>query len=193
MYSSGLRVSETLRLRVQDIDLEHLSLTVFNGKGRKDRKTLLSLTLVPELKGLIQSGIEQQRLDKEHGISVSLPYQMGKKARQSCYSPAWAFIFPSATTCAHPVTKLHVRHHLHSTVIHKAIKKAVTAAGLSHKRISAHTFRHSFATSLLSNGTDIRTVQELLGHSDVSTTQIYTHVLGNHYAGTRSPLDEIGF
>nr|WP_198683937.1 tyrosine-type recombinase/integrase [Aliidiomarina celeris] len=100
------------------------------------------------------------------------------------------FIFPSSGLCAHPITGELCRHHLHDSVVRKALKPAVSAAGV-HKKVNCHTFRHSFATHLLQNGCDIRTVQELLGHNDVKTAQIYTHVLGQHYAGTMSPLDRI--
>jgi site-specific recombinase XerD len=100
------------------------------------------------------------------------------------------FIFPSVSVCHHPVNNKLCRHHLHTSIIRKAVKRAALAAKI-YKRVTCHTFRHSFATHLLQAGTDIRTVQELLGHSDVKTTQIYTHILGQHYAGTRSPLDSI--
>ena len=188
LYGSGLRVSECLRLRVQDLDLPHLSLTVRDGKGNKDRQTLLSPTLVPALKDAAINAITLQKQDNLRDVGPSLPYAMGRKYPKAFRTPAWAFIFPSSTLCQHPVTGVTCRHHLHQSVTRKALKSAVQEAGIFNKRISCHTFRYSFATHLLEGGTDIPTVQELLGHNDVKTTQIYTHVLGKHYAGTQSPL-----
>lgn len=191
MYGSGIRVSECLRLRVQDIDLDRYSLTVRSGKGKKDRQTLLSQCLREPLEAAIQHGIRVQEMDNLQGLGCSLPYALGRKYPNAYRSPGWAFIFPSDGLCKHPVSGLQCRHHLHQTVIGKALRKAVSRAGIMRKRVSCHTFRHSFATHMLSNGTDIRTVQELLGHNDVKTTQIYTHVLGQHYAGSQSPLDRL--
>jgi integron integrase len=193
LYGSGLRVSECLRLRVQDLDLKRLSVTVRDGKGNKDRQTLLSPALVPAVNLAINESIALQKRDNQQGVGPSLPYALGRKYPNAYKSPAWAFIFPSTTLCQHPVTGETCRHHLHQTVIRKALKPAVSQAGIYNKRVSCHTFRHSFATHLLEAGTDIRTVQELLGHNDVKTTQIYTHVLGQHYAGTKSPLDRLQY
>lgn len=191
MYGSGLRVSECLRLRVQDIDLDRCSLTIRNGKGKKDRQTLLSPRLIDPLQQAVVHGIKVQELDNQQGIGCSLPYALNKKYPNASRSPGWAFIFPSSGFCVHPVSGVQCRHHLHQTAIRKALGKAVSRAGIRIKRVNCHTFRHSFATHMLSNGTDIRTVQELLGHNDVKTTQIYTHVLGQHYAGSQSPLDRL--
>ena len=119
-----------------------------------------------------------------------MPVSLARKYPSAFKTQGWMFIFPSTTTCHHPVSNNICRHHLHHTVIRKALNKAKTKAGIT-KRVTCHTFRHSFATHLLENGTDIRTVQELLGHTNVETTQIYTHVVGQHYAGTLSPLDRI--
>ena len=116
---------------------------------------------------------------------------LGKKYPSAYRKPAWMFLFPSTTLCKHPYTGIMCRHHLHDTVPRKALSKAVSAVGLFNKKISCHTFRHSFATELLRSGRDIRTVQELLGHKDVATTQIYTHVLGQHFAGTTSPIETL--
>lgn len=191
MYGSGLRSSEVLRLRIQDIDLERGALTVRNSKGRKDRQTLISQRLHEPLKDRIAAAIELQRADNRFGIGCSMPAALGRKYPNAFRTPGWAFLFPSTQWCIDPISNIQCRHHLHQSVVRKALRKAVIKANLSHKRVNCHTFRHSFATHLLANGTDIRTVQELLGHNDVKTTQIYTHVLGTHYAGTVSPLDQL--
>ena len=191
LYGSGLRITECLRLRVKDIELNTSSIIVHNGKGGKDRKTILSPSLHQPLQALISTAISLQKQDNERSIGPSLPHMLGKKYPSAYRQPAWMFIFPSTTICQHPITGQPCRHHLHDSVPRKALKKAVAEAGLNTKKINCHTFRHSFATELLRAGRDIRTVQELLGHTDVSTTQIYTHVLGQHFAGTTSPLDNL--
>ncbi|MBG56969.1 MAG: recombinase XerD [Porticoccus sp.] len=191
LYGSGLRVSECLRLRVQDIDLQGLSLTVRNGKGNKDRQTLLSPRLKEPLSAAIGEALVLQKQDNDRGVGPSLPYALGRKYPNAHCAPKWVFVFPSTGLCRHPVTGVICRHHLHQTVVRKALQQAVITAGVTNKKVTCHTFRHSFATHLLESGTDIRTVQELLGHNDVKTTQIYTHVLGQHYAGTSSPLDRL--
>jgi integron integrase len=191
MYGSGLRVSECLRLRVQDVDLEHGALDIRDSKGHKDRRTILSPRLNESLRKSIKEAIDIQKEDSKSGIGCSLPYALGRKYPNAHKSPMWAFIFPSSGYCAHPVTGEYCRHHLHYTVVRKVLKKAVSDAGIVNKRVKTHTFRHSFATHMLADGADIRTVQELLGHNSVETTQIYTHVIGKHYAGTSSPLDRL--
>lgn len=191
LYGSGLRVSECLRLRVQDIDFDRLCLTIHDGKGRKDRQTLLSGKLIIPLKAQIDAALIVQQKDVEKGVGASMSPALSRKLPSAFSSPAWAYVFPSKNLCAHPLTGEICRHHLHPTGVRKFLQAAVAKSNLTSKRITAHTFRHSFATNLLLNGADIRTVQELLGHNDISTTQIYTHVLGKHYAGTQSPLDRL--
>lgn len=191
LYGSGLRVGECLRLRVQDIDLNRFALTIYNGKGRKDRQTLLSTQLKRVLEQQIESGIEVQHKDNERGVGCSLAPGLSRKYPNAFKSEAWAYIFPSSKLCHHPLTGEICRHHLHTTVVRKFLSIAVKSAGLRQRRVTAHTFRHSFATHMLIKGADLRTVQELLGHNDVATTQIYTHVIGRHYAGTNSPLDNM--
>jgi integron integrase len=190
MYGSGLRVSEALGLRVQDIDFEKNCVTIRSGKGNKDRVTLLSQRLKPDLIKQIEKAIGIQKSDNNNGVGPSMPDALGRKYPSAFRQSGWMFIFPSISLCHHPINSRLCRHHLHASVVRKALKRAKDATCV-RKRVTCHTFRHSFATHLLEAGTDIRTVQELLGHSDVKTTQIYTHVIGKHYAGTSSPLDRI--
>ena len=189
LFDSGLRITECLRLRVKDFDFTNGTVTVRDGKGAKDRVTILSPSLRPAIETEIYSALKIQQTDNQKGVGPSIPGVLAKKYPSAYRQSAWMFIFPSSGLCNHPVTGTLCRHHLHDSVPRKVLKQAVTNSGLLHKRITCHTFRHSFATELLRNGRDIRTVQELLGHFDVKTTQIYTHVLGQHFAGTTSPLD----
>lgn len=193
LYASGLRITEALRLRVQDIDFDLHSICVRDAKGNKDRQTLLSESATPQLKIEIEKALAIQTQDNTSMIGPSLPHQLGVKYPNAYKSPAWMFIFPSPTLCSHPITGVTCRHHLHDSVVRKFLKKAVALAAITHKRVSCHTFRHSFATHLLQAGCDIRNLQELLGHNDVKTTQIYTHVIGNHFVNIRSPADALKF
>jgi integron integrase len=190
LYGSGLRVNECLRLRVQDVDFKNLSLTVRDGKGHKDRQTILASSSIAPLKIFIEKALQIQVSDNQTGYGPSMPFALSRKYPSAFKDPGWMFIFPSHNLCAHPETGELCRHHLHDSCIRKALQPAVRKANI-HKKVNCHTFRHSFATHLLKNGRDIRSIQELLGHNDISTTQIYTHVIGQHFAGTTSPLDNL--
>jgi integron integrase len=191
LYGSGLRVNECLRLRIKDIDFDLMSVTVHDGKGRKDRTTLLSASVVEPLKAQIDQALLILKEDNARGLGPSLPTALAKKYPNAYRMAGWAYLFPSTTYSANPYDGTLCRHHLHDSVVRKFLSIAVRQAGMTRKKVSSHTFRHSFATHLLQSGADIRTVQELLGHNDVSTTQIYTHILGRHFAGTASPLDRL--
>lgn len=189
LYGCGLRVSEALSLRVKDIDFGNQSLFVFRGKGGKDRYTLLPRVLIPKLKSQINFVEELHKQDLHEGFGyTSVPPALKRKYKHTLKELTWQYIFPSTTRCVHPYDGYICRYHIHPTAYGKALRKAVCKSGI-RKKISAHTFRHSFATHLLEGGSDIRTVQELLGHSDIRTTEIYTHVMGQRRAGTPSPFD----
>lgn len=189
LYGCGLRKAELLRLRVKDIDFESNSIFVFRGKGGKDRVTMLPKSLVPLLKKQISNVANIHKVDLAEGTGrTSLPSGLARKYPYAITDFKWQYVFPSRTRCQHPVDGYFCRHHLHWSALTKVLTKAVRASGIT-KHITAHTFRHSFATQLLLNGADIRTVQELLGHNDLRTTQIYTHVIGHHSSGTLSPID----
>jgi len=177
LYGSGLRVSECLRLRVKDVDFDYKTITVRDGKGEKDRATILPDSLIPELKEQIEIArlIHQRDLKEGYG-EVSLPYALAQKYPSAPSEFAWQYVFPSMNRSVDPISKRIKRHHLDVTVVQKAVRQAALAVRVD-KPVSPHTFRHTFATQLLQNGYDIRTVQELLGHKDVKTTMIYTHVL----------------
>jgi integron integrase len=187
MYGSGLRVSEACRLRVKDVDFNNQLLVVRSGKGDKDRTTLLPAPLLPELRARIADIFSdfQQRRDQSR-VPVTLPFALARKYPHAATSLQWQWLFPSTDVCRDEDGNW-VRHHLHVSAMQKAVKCAVGKVGIS-RPATCHTFRHSFATQLLRQGTDIRTVQELLGHNDLNTTKIYTHVLGQGFAGVRSPL-----
>ena len=189
LYGSGLRLMEALRLRVKDLDLDRRELTVRDGKGGKDRLTVLSKSLVPALHEHLLGVRSLHRGDLAAGWGqVLLPYALARKYPNANREWAWQWVFPQQKRWRDRQSGHQGRHHLDPSVVQKAVKIAMTAAGVT-KAASCHTFRHSFATHLLERGQDIRTIQELLGHKDVSTTMIYTHVLNRGPLGVRSPAD----
>ena len=191
LYGSGLRLHECVTLRVKDIDLALNQVTVREGKGDKDRITMLPAALRPSL----VAHLEQRRRLHERDLaagrgSVDLPGALDRKYRDAPYAWAWQYVFPAARLHRDAASGLWRRHHVHESVMQRAVKVAVIKAGIT-KPASCHTFRHSFATHLMEDGYDIRTVQELLGHADVRTTMIYTHVLNRGGRAVRSPADAL--
>lgn len=189
LYGSGLRLMECVRLRVKDIDFEMNCIHVHDGKGKKDRVVMLPETAKPAL----NEHLKQVRALHDHDIlqgngSVYLPYALQRKYPQASTQFGWQYVFPAGEVSLDPRSGIVRRHHLNPSTIQKAVKKSVRAAGI-HKPIGCHTFRHSFATRLLENGYDIRTVQELLGHKNVNTTMIYTHVMNKGALAVKSPVD----
>ncbi len=189
LYGSGLRLIECLRLRVKDIAIEQRQITVRDGKGEKDRVTMVPSTLLPSLQEHLD--VLQRRYEPlltAQKLAVSLPDALARKYPNAPYAWSWFFVFPAPHDSRDPRSQSMYRHHLGESTLQKAVRTAVRAAGITQPA-SCHTFRHSFATHLLEDGYDIRTIQELLGHADVKTTMIYTHVLNRGGKGVRSPLD----
>lgn len=191
LYGSGLRLLETLRLRAKDVDFERREIVVRQGKGRKDRVVPLPDACVPALREQLSRARTLHRRDLRAGCgSVRLPGRLGRKSPAASREWGWQWVFPALRRHRDPADGLERRHHLHETAVQRAVKEAVRAIGIA-KPASCHTLRHSFATHLLERGVDVRTVQELLGHSSLNTTMIYVHVLNRGGLGVRSPLDPI--
>jgi len=191
LYGAGLRLMECLRLRVKDIDIAYRQILVRDGKGGKDRVSMLPEIAVQPLHAQLGEAKRLHEIDLREGFGeVHLPYALARKYPRAGFEWGWQYVFPSAKRSADPEDGVIRRHHLDESVLARALKEARRCAGIA-KPVSAHTLRHSFATHLLQAGQDIRTVQELLGHSDVSTTMIYTHVMNKGARGVKSPLDRL--
>ena len=193
IYGGGLRLSECLNLRIKDIDFEKNILTIRSGKGDKDRQTLLSKKASFALKEHIQQIRHFYEDDRfEENPSVELPKALERKYPNAGKEWAWFWVFPSAKISIDPRSFITRRHHLYSSSLQKYFKEALRKSGIP-KNASIHTLRHSFATHLIENGYDIRTIQDLLGHSNISSTMIYTHVASRNKLGVISPMDKLDY
>ncbi|WP_346839365.1 integron integrase [Microbulbifer sp. SAOS-129_SWC] len=191
MYGSGVRCAELLSLRIKDLDFDSGNLFVRGGKGNKDRSTILPQALIPALQRQIEFVDLLHRQDLQRGYGeVYLPNALERKYPSAGRALAWQYLFPAGRLGADPRSGVCRRHHLHASALAKQIRAAVAAAGVN-KPARAHAFRHSFATHLLESGYDLRTIQELLGHADISTTEIYTHVINRGGKGVLSPVDRL--
>jgi integron integrase len=189
LYGAGLRPKECLRLRVKDLDFGYKQIIVRDGKGNKDRFTILPELLIEPLKQQLKTVKTLHDSDLKNGLGkVEMPFALDKKYPNAGFEFKWQYVFPSHQISRDPRTGRIGRHHIDESCLQKAVKRALVKAGVE-KKASCHTLRHSFATHLLQNGYDIRTIQDLLGHKEVTTTMIYTHVLQNNRLGVRSPVD----
>ncbi|KXI24610.1 integron integrase [Photobacterium sanguinicancri] len=190
MYGSGLRLNEALRLRLNDIDFNAGTVTVRSGKGNKDRQTLLAKSLYNDLsKQISQVSLTHERDLSNNFGEVYMPFALARKYPNHAKSLHWQYLFSASKISKDPRTGRQLRHHIMDRTMQRRVKLAIAASNIA-KKAGCHTFRHSFATRLLESGTDIRNIQELLGHSDIKTTQIYTHVAGIHHTGVISPIDK---
>jgi integron integrase len=189
LYGCGFRIKECLRLRIQDVDFSFKTVTVRDGKGNKDRVTMLPESLIPGLQEqLVKSKyLHDCDLSKGYG-EVYLPHALAKKYPNAPREWKWQYVFPADSRAKDPRSDKIRRHHFYDNTLQKSVRMAVRQSGIN-KKIGCHTFRHSFATALLLKGTDLRTIQELLGHNDVKTTEIYTHVTAQNRLGVMSPVD----
>jgi integron integrase len=191
IYGSGLRLQECLDLRVKDLDFDRREILVRRGKGQKDRRTMLPAGIEERLRAHLIAVKRQHERDLAAGFGrVALPFALARKHPNAAAAWGWQFVFPAARLCRDPRWGPPTRFHLHESVVQRAVAAAARKAGLT-KQVGCHTFGHSFATELLRAGYDIRTVQELLGHADVTTTMVYTHVLNRGGLGVRSPFDHL--
>ena len=191
MYGSGLRVSECVSLRVKDLDFDRFEITVRGGKGNKDRRVPLPRVAIPALRTHLDRVRQQFQRDLARGLTgAALPEALERKLPNAGRDWAWQWVFPAARVYVDRESGAKRRHHYHESAIQRAVTSAVRASGMS-KRATCHSFRHSFATHLLESGSDIRTIQELLGHTDIRTTMVYTHVLNRGGLAVASPADKL--